>query len=85
MPVFGPGSDIRGVWVVLWVPVVMLVVLGAGLRYSAGRSVRRAAVNLCQKCRYDLRGLAASAPCPECGQRRAKHPATPMSASPGDR
>jgi len=49
----------------LWMPLGASVLGSAGLFYVTRRG-RRAGV--CGKCGYDLRGLAAGAKCPECGE-----------------
>lgn len=47
----------------LWpVPVAFGV-----LAWYAGRRIKRLRHDFCPKCRYDTRGLAAGACCPECG------------------
>jgi hypothetical protein len=45
-------------WSIWQIPIILL-------------SRRRAAANHCPRCAYDLRGLAPSTPCPECGATHA--------------
>ncbi|MGH7132664.1 MAG: hypothetical protein ACREJO_12030 [Phycisphaerales bacterium] len=55
------------VTIFLW-PFALASLLGGGwLVWSGRRARRRAMTGLCLKCGYDLAGLAAGAPCPECG------------------
>ena len=62
-----PGSGRTGVLVILW-PTALAPLLGGGWLVWAGRRARRRAMaGCCVKCGYDLVGLAAGAPCPECG------------------
>lgn len=60
----------KAVTLLLWPLAVFPIAAGAGLCWWAWRDARRARVGLCMKCHYDLRGLPASAPCPECGKVR---------------
>ncbi|MGH7130807.1 MAG: hypothetical protein ACREJO_02545, partial [Phycisphaerales bacterium] len=60
--------------VVLW-PFALGSLLSGGLLLWSGRRARRRAMGgtgVCLKCGYDLRGLAAGSPCPECGGGGAK-------------
>jgi hypothetical protein len=69
------GSDTSG-WgagVSVLYPVIAATV-SSSLLWFADR--RRSRTGLCSKCGYDRRGLAADAPCPECGQE----PTSPTSA-----
>jgi hypothetical protein len=61
------GSHARMVQIPLWAPLLLLAVPTAllwrldAVRWGTG----------CQRCRYDLSGLPATAACPECGRARA--------------
>jgi hypothetical protein len=59
--------DHRSIRIPLWFPFLIVV----GLTAAAWRKEiiirRRALIGLCPKCHYTRRGLAATAPCPECG------------------
>ncbi|MGH7131888.1 MAG: hypothetical protein ACREJO_08095 [Phycisphaerales bacterium] len=49
-------------------PFALASLLGGGWLVWSGRRARgRAMTGHCLKCDYDLAGLAAGAPCPECG------------------
>lgn len=63
--VWEPGH--RAVGVPLWFPVGIVVGLSTVVWRRDWLSQRRAILGHCAKCRYDRRGLAAAAPCPECG------------------
>ncbi|HYD02084.1 MAG TPA: hypothetical protein VEB22_12730 [Phycisphaerales bacterium] len=54
-------------------PLLLLLptAVAAALWASHLRRQREAQRHACSVCRYDLRGLPAGAPCPECGARRA--------------
>ncbi|MGH7130657.1 MAG: hypothetical protein ACREJO_01770 [Phycisphaerales bacterium] len=53
---------------VIMLPLVGASLLGGGwLVWSGRRARRRAMTGVCGKCGYDLAGLAAGSPCPECG------------------
>jgi hypothetical protein len=64
----------RNIAVVLWPLPVPLWIIGAWFVYSGWRSRRRMKRNQCPACGYSLGGLASSAPCPECGRKRAAEP-----------
>lgn len=52
----------------LWMPTVALSALSVGLFRRSGQHGPHA----CTACGYDLRGLAADAPCPECGRATSR-------------
>jgi len=58
----------------LWIPLTLCGVPSA-IAWRAHLRRRRRGPASCPSCGYDLRGLPASAPCPECGASRAAHPA----------
>lgn len=67
-----PGSDVM--WVVgpLWVIILLAAIfpfLGIVWRWRARRR-RLAGAGSCPACGYDLRGLAPTSACPECGAAR---------------
>lgn len=45
------------------------------LGFRAARRTLRARRGLCTRCAYDLKGLPAGSPCPECGHVSAPSPA----------
>ncbi len=56
----------------LW-PFALASLLGGGwLVWSGRRARKRAMTGVCGKCGYDLAGLAAGSPCPECGDAMNK-------------
>ena len=58
-------------YICIW-PFALVSLLGGGwLVWSGRRARRRAMTGVCLKCGYDLRGLGAGAPCPECGKQVA--------------
>lgn len=63
-------SALDGIVISLWFLAALFILPGTGLGFSAWHGIRRARIGLCVKCNYDLRGLPASAPCPECGKVR---------------
>jgi hypothetical protein len=70
-PVFRRNPTSTLVWIPLWMPLTLVVVataVGGTLRVR-GRIRRR--FGHCPKCGYDLRGLQAGSPCPECGRAGA--------------
>ena len=62
---FGPGSPLWS-WE-LTLPLWPVPVAFAGIAWYAGRRIKRLRRDVCAKCGYDTRGLAAGAVCPECG------------------
>lgn len=62
----GFGIRSEALLVALWTPALLLIAGGAGLwKFGA----RRARPGVCGACGYALAGLAAGAPCPECGPK----------------
>ncbi|MGH7133345.1 MAG: hypothetical protein ACREJO_15535 [Phycisphaerales bacterium] len=59
------------VWITLWALALASFLSGGFLLWSARRARRRAMSGVCLKCGYDLSGLAAGSPCPECGKGAA--------------
>lgn len=59
---------IRIMWIPLWAPFSLLVVLAALAWRPDIVAARRRGRGHCRTCNYDRSGLAPSAPCPECGQ-----------------
>lgn len=60
-------ADYRSIAIPLWFPILVVTSLfTAAWRYEI-LARRRALIGCCVKCRYDRKGLAPSAPCPECG------------------
>jgi hypothetical protein len=54
----------------LWMPLVAMSALTLWLWRRDARHARRVLTGRCEHCRYDLAGLNADAPCPECGRSR---------------
>ncbi len=54
-------------WWELRLPLWPVPVGFAWLAWYAGRRIKRLRRDVCAKCGYDTRGLAAGAVCPECG------------------
>ncbi len=50
----------------LWIPLLLVALPIAFLWHREIITVRSVRAGLCQKCKYDRRGLALSASCPEC-------------------
>jgi hypothetical protein len=63
----------------LWLPVAPLAVPVILLWWNDRGRVRPGG---CRGCRYDLSGLPAGAPCPECGRRAAGSGAAPVRIMP---
>lgn len=59
--------DNRSIRIPLWFPFLIVVGLTAAAWRKEIIHRRRALIGLCPKCHYTRRGLAATAPCPECG------------------
>lgn len=68
---FGWAGGARAWDVVLWPFPLPLWTVGGLLLWWARWSRIRAMRGLCLKCGYDLAGLDAGAPCPECGGGRS--------------
>lgn len=51
----------------LWIPAVVAALLSGFAWHLDTLATRRAREGKCPKCSYDRTGLAAAAPCPECG------------------
>ena len=69
-PFLTRGGGYRSPWLLtipLWVAVAPATVLAAFMWRFDRRATRRALGNVCTRCGYDRRGLAAAAVCPECG------------------
>ena len=64
---YGSFGGFRVLNICLWPFPVLLWASGGWLVWSGRRARRRAMTGVCLKCGYDLVGLAAGAPCPECG------------------
>jgi hypothetical protein len=62
---FGAGG--WSLFVPLWVPIAAVAAVTADAWYMDKRRRRGDFAHLCAKCGYDRTGLAAAAPCPECG------------------
>ena len=58
-------------WWELTLPLWPLPATFFGLAWYARRRVKRLRHDVCTKCGYDTRGLAAGACCPECGAVRS--------------
>jgi hypothetical protein len=61
------GSSAWWVVVPLWMPLVPTLMATATAWRLDTLARRRARIGLCPTCNYDLRGLPAASPCPECG------------------
>lgn len=72
----------RPEWLVLDVAVWAVVIVAARAALRGGRGWWRTRRGLCAACAHPLTGLAASAPCTECGRTRAVHSPGIHSASP---
>lgn len=70
-------TSARACEVCLWAPAAAAVLSGGSLLWSAHRA-RHRRTGRCWRCGYDMRSLAASAPCPECGGETM----SPSAASP---
>jgi hypothetical protein len=67
VPHYGANQKLVFVLIPVWIPLA-LTALPAGLLWRADRRQRaRAKFRGCPNCNYDRTGLAAHAPCPECG------------------
>ncbi len=55
----------------LWIPALVLFVASAWTWWLDIIARRRAKMHVCKACGYDLAGLSAAAPCPECGKGAA--------------
>jgi hypothetical protein len=65
-----PFFGVRSWYISLW-PIAMISLgSGAGLLWWSASANRRKRRGLCAKCAYELAGLPASSPCPECGTAR---------------
>ena len=71
---FGIRSD--ALLVALWAPALLLTTGGAWL----WRRGRRRTPGLCPSCGYDVPGLPAGTPCPECGPPPPPQPSPPTPA-----
>lgn len=60
-------EPVRQLAIPLWIPLLLVSAPTALLWRADRRAARREKAGLCAACGYDRRGLAASAPCPECG------------------
>jgi hypothetical protein len=58
-----------GVWSVIAAPAAFAVVMGIVAAMQRRAQLRRR-LGICEGCGYDLRGIAATVPCPECGRER---------------
>lgn len=53
--------------------IAAVLVVGAGVAWASELRAHRAVrMGLCPTCRYNLTGLPARTPCPECGKRASK-------------
>lgn len=68
------GSDEYGVSISTWGLAALLAFPASMLWYIHLR--KYPASSRCRKCHYDLTGLAAGAPCPECGSATQSRPTT---------
>ena len=60
------------VYIPLW-PLIVLLLIPTGLAWRLDQLATRGAdFSQCQTCHYNLTGLPANSPCPECGASRAK-------------
>ncbi len=62
-------GDYACIAIPLWIAPAITSLPTGFLWYRHFRAVCRTRGNRCVKCRYDLRGLAKGATCPECGER----------------
>lgn len=67
---FTPGGQFSHLDIPLWLPAAILVGLGSFLLH------RTRLHGHCPACEYDLRGLPAGSPCPECGRKPETQDAT---------
>ena len=63
----GESTWYLGINLPLWMPAALGIGLATWGGLPSNRIRRRRTRGLCVKCAYDRRGLAAEAPCPECG------------------
>src|SRR5688572_29056352 len=62
---FGSGRTYQINWVAI--PIWLLALIAGTLTLLIGRRDSRRLPHACRKCGYDLTGLPAERPCPECG------------------
>ena len=67
LPHITTSNSMIGVTVPLWIPWVMVLGLCSLMRRDQQREKQRRLLGFCPACGYDRSGLAAIAPCPECG------------------